>query len=58
MESASVAVTQFNYVPQKSLLFQTGKLLFEILLNKGEEIPYQVINESGDLGFLMKISDY
>ena len=58
MESASVAVTQFNIVPQKSFLFLTGKLLFEILLNKGEEIPYQVINESGDLDFLMKISDY
>ena len=58
MESASVAVTQFNYVPQKSFLLKTGKLLFEILLNKGEEIPYQVINESGDLGFVLKISDF
>ena len=58
MESASTAVTQFNHVPHKSLLFQTDKLSFEILLNKGEEIPYQVINDSGDLGFVLKISDF
>jgi len=58
MESATTAVTQFNIVPQKSLLFQIGNLLFEILLNNGEEIPYQVINDSGNLGFLLKISDF
>jgi hypothetical protein len=58
MESASTAVTQFNHVPHKSLLFQTDKLSFEILLNKGEEIPYQVMNESGDMGFVLKISDF
>jgi hypothetical protein len=39
-------------------LFQTDKLSFEILLNIGEEIPYEVINESGDMGFVLKISDF
>ena len=58
MESASVAVTKFNHIPHKSLLFQTDRLSFEILLNKSEEIPYQVINDSGDLGFVLKISDF
>jgi hypothetical protein len=58
MESASTAITQVNYVPYKSLLFLTGEHSFEILLNKGEEIPYQVINESGDLGFVLKIPDF
>jgi hypothetical protein len=48
MESASTAVTQFNHVPHKSLLFLTEEHSFMILLNKGEEITYQVINDSGD----------
>ena len=58
MESATTAVTQFNHVPHKSLLFLTDKHSFVILLNKGEEIPYQVINDSGDMGFVLKISDF
>ena len=58
MESATTASNQLIPVGLDSLVLHDSENSFEINLLRGHEIAYQVINDSGDMGFVLKIPDF
>ena len=55
MESATSTSNQLISVPLTSLALHNSENSFEIHLVRGHEIVYQVINSSGDFGFVLKV---
>ena len=55
MESATSTSNQLISVPLTSLALHNSENSFEIHLIRGHEIVYQVINSSGDFGFVLKV---